>query len=154
MLLPSTTLLTPPQIKMKFGFTPEAEILNARLAMLGFVIAVGTYMTTGQILPGILWWLGRGQHCGWLPSFLLRSITITMRMMTTKVGEPSYQWLSHLPDNLNIFLRHKEMVTDLWQDMSTLNSLYEELCWDPDEELEFKPDFTNDCIVIRRKEKE
>jgi hypothetical protein len=24
---------------MKFGFTPEAEILNARLAMLGFVIA-------------------------------------------------------------------------------------------------------------------
>jgi hypothetical protein len=39
--------------KMKFGFTPEAEILNARLAMLGFVIAVGTYMTTGQIIPGI-----------------------------------------------------------------------------------------------------
>ena len=54
MLLPSTTLLTQPQIKMKFGFTPEAEILNDRLAMLGFVIAVGTYMTTGQILPGIL----------------------------------------------------------------------------------------------------
>ena len=45
------------------------------------------------------------------------------------------------------------MVTDLWEDMSTLNSLYEELCWDPDEELEFKPDFANDCIVIRRKEK-
>ena len=39
--------------KMKFGFTPEAEILNARLAMLGFVIAVGTYITTGQILPGV-----------------------------------------------------------------------------------------------------
>jgi hypothetical protein len=39
--------------KMKFGFTPEAEILNARLAMLGFVIAVGTYLTTGQIVPGI-----------------------------------------------------------------------------------------------------
>ena len=38
---------------MKFGFTPEAEILNGRLAMLGFVIAVGTYLTTGQILPGI-----------------------------------------------------------------------------------------------------
>ena len=38
---------------MKFGFTPEAEILNARLAMLGFVIAVGTYITTGQILPGV-----------------------------------------------------------------------------------------------------
>ena len=36
-----------------FGFTPEAEILNARLAMLGFVIAVGTYATTGQIIPGV-----------------------------------------------------------------------------------------------------
>ena len=45
----NTTLET----KMKFGFTPEAEILNARLAMLGFVIAVGTYITTGQILPGV-----------------------------------------------------------------------------------------------------
>jgi hypothetical protein len=39
--------------KMKFGFTPEAEILNGRLAMLGFVIAVGTYLTTGQIIPGV-----------------------------------------------------------------------------------------------------
>jgi hypothetical protein len=38
---------------MKFGFTPEAEILNARLAMIGFVAAVGAYITTGQIIPGI-----------------------------------------------------------------------------------------------------
>jgi hypothetical protein len=38
---------------MKFGFTPEAEILNGRLAMAGFLITVGTYLTTGQILPGI-----------------------------------------------------------------------------------------------------
>ena len=38
---------------MKFGFTPEAELLNSRLAMLGFVIAVGTYLTTGQILPSV-----------------------------------------------------------------------------------------------------
>jgi hypothetical protein len=37
----------------KFGWTQEAEILNGRLAMLGFVIAVGTYLTTGQILPGV-----------------------------------------------------------------------------------------------------
>ena len=42
------------EVIMKFGFTPEAEILNARLAMLGFVIAVGTYLTTGQIIPGVL----------------------------------------------------------------------------------------------------
>lgn len=38
---------------MKFGFTPEAEILNGRIAMCAFVIAVGTYLTTGQLLPGI-----------------------------------------------------------------------------------------------------
>jgi hypothetical protein len=38
---------------MKFGFTPEAEILNSRLAMIGFVAAVGSYLMTGQIIPGI-----------------------------------------------------------------------------------------------------
>jgi hypothetical protein len=37
----------------KFGFTPEAEILNARFAMIGFVAAVGAYFTTGQIIPGV-----------------------------------------------------------------------------------------------------
>jgi hypothetical protein len=36
-----------------FGWTEQAELLNGRLAMLGFVIAVGTYLTTGQILPGV-----------------------------------------------------------------------------------------------------
>ena len=30
-----------------------AEKLNGRLAMLGFVAAVGAYATTGQIIPGI-----------------------------------------------------------------------------------------------------
>ena len=38
---------------MKFGFTPEAEILNARLAMLGFVAGVASYLITGQIIPGV-----------------------------------------------------------------------------------------------------
>jgi len=38
---------------MKFGFTPEAEILNARLAMLGFVAGVVSYLVTGQIIPGV-----------------------------------------------------------------------------------------------------
>ena len=38
---------------MKFGFTPEAEILNARLAMIGIVAAMGSYALTGQIIPGI-----------------------------------------------------------------------------------------------------
>ena len=30
-----------------------AEKLNGRLAMLGFVAAVGAYATTGNIIPGI-----------------------------------------------------------------------------------------------------
>ena len=33
--------------------TETAERWNGRLAMLGFVIAVGTYLTTGQVIPGI-----------------------------------------------------------------------------------------------------
>ena len=50
-----TSLPTKPNgvINMKFGFTPEAEILNARAAMIGFVAAVGSYLTTGQIIPGV-----------------------------------------------------------------------------------------------------
>jgi hypothetical protein len=38
---------------MKFGWTPEAERLNGILAMIGFVVAVGTYITTGQLIPGV-----------------------------------------------------------------------------------------------------
>ena len=30
-----------------------AEILNGRFAMLGLIAAVGAYLTTGQIIPGI-----------------------------------------------------------------------------------------------------
>ena len=36
-----------------FGFVATAEKLNGRLAMLGFIVAVGTYAVTGQILPGV-----------------------------------------------------------------------------------------------------
>jgi hypothetical protein len=38
---------------MKFGWTEQNEKLNGRLAMLGFVIAVGTYLTTGQVIPNV-----------------------------------------------------------------------------------------------------
>ena len=34
-------------------YAQRAEKLNGRLAMLGFVVAVGTYLTTGQIIPGV-----------------------------------------------------------------------------------------------------
>ena len=32
--------------------TPEAERFNGWAAMLGFLAAVGSYVTTGQIIPG------------------------------------------------------------------------------------------------------
>tara|TARA_B100000530_G_C15914469_1_gene470707 strand:- start:55 stop:222 length:168 start_codon:yes stop_codon:yes gene_type:complete len=31
-----------------------AELTNGRLAMIGFVAAVGAYLVTGDIIPGIL----------------------------------------------------------------------------------------------------
>ena len=31
-----------------------AEQLNGRFAMLGFVAALGAYLTTGQIIPGVV----------------------------------------------------------------------------------------------------
>ena len=34
-------------------FTSKAEKYNGWVAMLGIVIALGTYATTGQIIPGI-----------------------------------------------------------------------------------------------------
>jgi Chlorophyll A-B binding protein len=39
----------------KFGFTPSAENLNGRLAMIGFVAAVVTELVTGQ---GVVHFLG------------------------------------------------------------------------------------------------
>ena len=31
-----------------------AEQINGRFAMMGFIAAVGAYLTTGQIIPGIV----------------------------------------------------------------------------------------------------
>ena len=35
-----------------FFMTPEAERFNGWAAMLGFVAAIGAYVSTGQIIPG------------------------------------------------------------------------------------------------------
>ena len=35
------------------SYVVEAEKANGRWAMIGFVAALGSYLTTGQILPGI-----------------------------------------------------------------------------------------------------
>ncbi len=40
----------------------------------------------------------------------------------------------------------------LYEDMETLNMLYEEMMWDPDDELEFKADYSKNQMMIRRKE--
>tara|TARA_B100001250_G_scaffold47796_1_gene37404 strand:+ start:2233 stop:2391 length:159 start_codon:yes stop_codon:yes gene_type:complete len=39
----------------------------------------------------------------------------------------------------------------LWEDMDRLNMLYEELCWDHDDILEFSADYKNDRIIIKNK---
>ncbi len=35
------------------GYSKEAEKINGRWAMIGFVALLGSYVTTGQILPGV-----------------------------------------------------------------------------------------------------
>jgi hypothetical protein len=35
------------------GFNEKNEKLNGRAAMIGIVAAIGAYLTTGQIIPGI-----------------------------------------------------------------------------------------------------
>tara|TARA_R100001594_G_scaffold15717_1_gene32781 strand:- start:51 stop:245 length:195 start_codon:yes stop_codon:yes gene_type:complete len=47
---------TPPRImndKEQAILFHDAEELNGRAAMIGFVAALGAYITTGQIIPGI-----------------------------------------------------------------------------------------------------
>ena len=34
-------------------FNEKAEKLNGRAAMVGFVAAVGAYLATGQVIPGV-----------------------------------------------------------------------------------------------------
>ena len=38
---------------MDVGQSKAAELANGRWAMIGFVAAIGAYVTTGQIIPGL-----------------------------------------------------------------------------------------------------
>jgi hypothetical protein len=38
---------------MKNLFTEKAERINGWFAMIGFVAAVGSYLVTGQVIPGV-----------------------------------------------------------------------------------------------------
>ena len=40
--------------KYTVSHNERAEKLNGRLAMLGVIAAIGAYVTTGQLIPGIL----------------------------------------------------------------------------------------------------
>ena len=42
-----------PRVEVIEDQSPAAELLNGRLAMIGWVAAIGAYVTTGQIIPGI-----------------------------------------------------------------------------------------------------
>ena len=43
-----------PQIEvMEIDQSKQTELTNGRWAMLGFVAAIGAYVTTGQIIPGL-----------------------------------------------------------------------------------------------------
>ena len=45
---------TEPQMQvMDQEYGPQAELTNGRWAMIGFVAAIGAYVTTGQIIPGL-----------------------------------------------------------------------------------------------------
>jgi hypothetical protein len=39
---------------MKNLFTEKAERINGWAAMIGFIAATGSYLITGQIIPGVL----------------------------------------------------------------------------------------------------
>lgn len=36
-----------------FGFTPKAELLNGKIAMVSFVVMVAVYLKTGHIIPNV-----------------------------------------------------------------------------------------------------
>ena len=45
-----------PQIKVQevtVTHNEKAEMLNGRVAMLGVIAAIGAYVTTGQLIPGV-----------------------------------------------------------------------------------------------------
>ena len=44
------SLVSSEVIKM---FNEKAEKLNGRAAMVGFIAAVGSYLATGQVIPGV-----------------------------------------------------------------------------------------------------
>ena len=42
-----------PVMEITMNHNENAEKLNGRLAMLGVIAAIGAYVTTGQLIPGV-----------------------------------------------------------------------------------------------------
>jgi len=47
-----------------------------------------------------------------------------------------------------------DIPSDLYEDMATLNALYEELMWDHKDILEFSADYDNNRIIIKNRTQE
>ena len=52
-MMEAKLLFTTKHKRKKTMFNEGAEKLNGRAAMIGFVAAVGSYLATGQVIPGI-----------------------------------------------------------------------------------------------------
>ena len=52
--MPQNKFATEPQTQVvEQPYFENAERVNEQLAMIGFVAALGSYITTGQLIPGI-----------------------------------------------------------------------------------------------------
>jgi len=50
----SNVIAREPKVEvMKVNYYENAERVNGQLAMVGFIAAVGAYLFTGQIIPGV-----------------------------------------------------------------------------------------------------
>ena len=53
-LMPQNKFATEPQVQVvEQPYFENAERVNGQLAMIGFVAALGSYIFTGQIIPGL-----------------------------------------------------------------------------------------------------
>tara|TARA_B100000902_G_C27089703_1_gene803191 strand:- start:602 stop:766 length:165 start_codon:yes stop_codon:yes gene_type:complete len=53
MMVRKSLFITKHNRRKTMGFNENNEKLNGRLAMVGFIAAVGAYFTTGQVIPGL-----------------------------------------------------------------------------------------------------
>ena len=59
-----------------------------------------------------------------------------------------------VPENPSSLVKQMPNPDALWQDIQKLDDLYEELLWDPDDELQFTHDGTKIIITNKTQEKQ